>query len=819
MILSESKRDDLLLPYIELLKSKGINCTLGQFKSYMLRKLTNEGRMRNLSLSSNYYLAGAIRYYFNGDLTLNKDLDVFNDGNTNNDVWNEEVCMKLNVLINILRNAYIDTIGETFEQPEDFGTLTLPKLLRKYNKKIEKEIQNGSSVIDSTKIEDDGLDRTPTIGNGYTFDILYNYNQATKYNSYTEPGAWCITYGKHHFDSYIRRYGIHYVIFRKDGFVNVNRVKGPEWTSEKPQDEYGCSLIALLQSNTNGEPVLITSRWNHGYYTDNSSCEADHAFTKEEFMQKTGVTDADLQRIFEIWKKDRQLYSDSDAAEIDTVSKEEKLSALRQVKYAQMRINGGDLNVSNVFRIAENLMGGQDVANAKINKGTYWCKTTFAAEHSFYFLIDRGKILFDTFISDDMQPFVRSSFGTNRPLHSYNNLVLIGTKKYIMLFDLRKHEIINIEGTNKFKCIPNLSHGTTNMDPKKTFYEVAVSKQQSFIMNLATNQPLKLPNGSYFFNSVRSSGQSGRSYNVIGRSNLHPHICGGANGCFLEIYYDLSSGERYIYNIDERRFLSDNEIPKDNNNRLIGTVTYAYVPGYTVWCMVTPDMAVRGNTYSRPLLLFKNNQQISFGEYSEFRYLAYLGNGLVHFAPYTAEHTNRYSGGDDYYVYDTQNNDFFKSPNGRLINTTDIDSSMDTSECMNSRMLFIKASGGYPSFSYIYDKKQKEFLKNPYNYPSEYLFDVERYGYKDGGGIVYVIVPNAASWWDYNSYGSDEEHNEWKKDYRRLYVPGADNSDVYTVGNTRWSGIKLDADLDNNSYDMNDIKDIVTEVINKLINR
>ena len=136
MILSESKRDDLLLPYVEMLKAKGINCSLGQLKSYMLKKLTNEARMRNLSLGSNFYLAGAIRYYFNGDLTLNKDLDVYNDGQTTNDVWNEDACRKLNALINILRNAYIDTIGETFEQPEDFGTLTLPKLLRKYGKKI-----------------------------------------------------------------------------------------------------------------------------------------------------------------------------------------------------------------------------------------------------------------------------------------------------------------------------------------------------------------------------------------------------------------------------------------------------------------------------------------------------------------------------------------------------------------------------------------------------------------------------------------------------------------------------------------------------------
>ncbi|MBP3630225.1 MAG: hypothetical protein J6J23_01915, partial [Clostridia bacterium] len=307
MILSESKRDDLLLPYIEMLRAKGINCTLGQFKSYMLKKLTNEARMRNLSLGSNFYLAGAVRYYFNGDLTLNKDLDVYNDGQTKNDIWNEDVCQKLNALINILRNAYIDTIGETFEQPEDFGTLTLPKLLRKYGKKIAKEIEsNGTNDID-TDSDNDGLDRNDRVGKNYSFEIIYSYKQATKYNQFTDPGAWCITYGKQHYDAYIKRLNIHYVIFKQDGFADVKRQFGPEWTSKKPQDEYGCSLIAVLQSNINGEPIYITSRWNHGY---EKHCEADHAFTKEEFFAKTGVNDDDLQRIFTIWKQDAPKYSE-----------------------------------------------------------------------------------------------------------------------------------------------------------------------------------------------------------------------------------------------------------------------------------------------------------------------------------------------------------------------------------------------------------------------------------------------------------------------------------------------------------------------------
>ena len=163
-----------------MLKDKGINCTLGQFKSYMLKKLTNEARMRNLSLGSNFYLAGAVRYYFNGDLTLNKDLDVYNNGQTRNDVWNEDVCQKLNALINILRNAYIDTIGETFEQPEDFGTLTLPKLLRKYGKKIQKELDSNNKLEIDGNNENDGLDRNDRVGQNYSYEIIYSFKQATK---------------------------------------------------------------------------------------------------------------------------------------------------------------------------------------------------------------------------------------------------------------------------------------------------------------------------------------------------------------------------------------------------------------------------------------------------------------------------------------------------------------------------------------------------------------------------------------------------------------------------------------------------------------
>lgn len=345
MLLFESSRDNLLMPYLNLMREKGIECSLSQLKQFLLAKFVNEGNIMSLSLESNYYLAGVARYYFEGKLTVNKNVNAMYP--KIKDVFNQDICQRLSVLIVILRNAYIDSVGTQFEQPEDFGTLSLEKLLRKYNKAINAELGIGSEK-EKEKPEkvDDGLNRDEHVGDGYTFDILYSYEDAKKYHRFTEPGAWCITYGEQHYNGYIRRLKIHYVIFRKDGWENVPRQKGPNWTSLKPQDEYGNSLIALLQSNENGAPVYITSRWNHGSYADNSQCEADHAYTPEEFKRVTGVSDGDLKRIFDIWEKDRKKNGEKVSQSRSELNKKRD-NVLRIFKYAQMRINGG--NFDNAF--------------------------------------------------------------------------------------------------------------------------------------------------------------------------------------------------------------------------------------------------------------------------------------------------------------------------------------------------------------------------------------------------------------------------------------------------------------------------------------
>ena len=830
MILSESKRDDLLLPYIEMLRAKGINCTIGQFKSYMLKKLTNEARMRNLSLGSNFYLAGAVRYYFNGDLTLNKDLDVYNNGQTKNDVWNEDVCQKLNALINILRNAYIDTIGETFEQPEDFGTLTLPKLLRKYGKKIQKELDaNGELEIDGND-ENDGLDRNDRVGQNYSYEIIYNYNQATKYNQYTDPGAWCITYAKQHYDSYIRSLDIHYVIFKQDGFENVKREFGPEWTPQKPQDEYGCSLIALLQSNNNGEPVYITSRWNHGY---EKHCEADHAFTKEEFFAKTGVNDDDLQRIFTIWKQDAPKYSNDDTE--SSVSKEEKLNVLRTLKYTQMKINGGDMDVSGTIKFVTNLNGEQREINdgkIKITKSTLWCRTVFPSNHVFYFIMDKGKIVFETLIPDSLlencysSNIVYDGIEYNR-LRGYSNLSVILTKRYIMLYDLRRHCIIDIDGETKFKCIPVSAHYDVN---SKCFYEVRYGRKQLALLNVATNLPLRLPNGSCWVNKVRSNGA--RGYSCLGHSNLDAsrHI-GETGGGVLELIYDASSGERYLYDIDKKTFLNEDDIPKPENPSLI----YRFYNGFrmpgAIAFYVTRKTERDYMAYGCPIKILINGQFLKINGNDLFTDLTYAGDDFIIFIPYNGEiqpHWQRQRS-----LYDLKSKKEVINPiTNKVLKFHSSPGFSSNCEIEESRLLFIvidekyavyRTADGYEqNGELIFDKQTKGFIKNPCGFPGEYLFNIINRGGKDGSGIVIAANNTSLYGWRLTQAIHNGDTEAANRSFRILDVPGADNSNPFPKGSyyDYLNNVpRVWANDTTPEYSMDDVQQMVREAINKILNK
>lgn len=800
-ILNESKRDDLLLPYLEILKQRGINATLGQLKSFMLRKLTDEGRIRNLSLGSNFYLAGAVRYYFNGDLTLNKDLSVFKNDPTAKDTWNEEVCTRLNVLINILRDAYIDTIGETFEQPEDFGTLSIAKLLRKYNKKInavltgEKEEESEESVTDNS------------FGNGYTYEILYSYQDARKYCDATYPGSWCITYGENHYNGYIKHLGIHYVILRKNGWENVERKKGPDWSYHKPQDEYGCSLIALLQSNTNGEPIYITSRWNHGWSSDNSHCEADHAFTKADLMQKTGITDEDLQKIFAEWKKGVSLRNRTGKE-----FKKEQLKVVRQLKYAQMRINGGDFSsITDTIKVYGNFSA--PLSEAKINKHLLLCSTSIGAGDTYFFLMDKGKIIFDTLTAKDCtigysevneNTEYNAIFDrrTSSLMKGYNNLMMLQFPTYILLYDTRRRQIIEIDGIKKFKAIPRMTEKYPN-----SFYEIRLSNREAALSSTSTNTPLKLPNGSCWFNQIKSS--TPRLYaNTMTRSNLDTHAYNGGQGGMFEILYDESSGERYFYDIAKKRFLENTPEIDGNKLTLCEYFTYQDYNSFMVQSSISDDFGWRSSY--RPIILMRNGEVIEIEGHRYFKDLKSFGSGIITFIPFTEANRYETTWRLSSTLYDLQERRLLQHP----VTGEALDESYSCSSYPENRILFIHKKkednvGWRHSPFILYDKMYREFIKNPIGVPSEYDFYLDSKGNEDGSGIVVVKTQN-----------EDSRYSRWESDgdlsnYFLLNIPGVDNSVYINSDNPWWRG--MDVLPKTEQVNVSDIENMVNEVVYRIL--
>lgn len=670
-ILDESTRDNLLIPYVNMINQNGGNTTVSQLKQYLLAKFVNEANIRNLSLSSNYYLAGVARYYFEGNLTSNRVLNVFNQ--KQEDVWNREICDRLNALILVLRNHYIDTIGTEFEQPEDFGALPLEKLLKKYNKVINKEL----GIEDTPKETKPTfkIDRNNKVGNGYTFDIIYSYEEARKYNKATEPGAWCITYGQQHYNAYVRRLNIHYVIFAKDGYENIPRRKGPNWTYKKPQDEYGNSLIALLQSNKDGEPVYITSRWNHGTSKDGTNCEADHAYTKQEFLNIVGIDDATLQRIFKIWENDRKTKNPSlDRKQLSA----DRLNILRIFKYAQMRINGGDANpfeeynfrinrvLTNVDRFSQiknEVWNNTDSTKSESLKKQYnriikdsirICEVIIN-DTPYYFLMDKNRILFDTIVKQDspydlpINHFYSSEDEYTTPAKNLTNIIRCDVVNGIMLYNTKLHDFITIDGKRKFKFVAQVPTWEFSHSPDGTgFYEVKMTDKQLALVDIKTNKPIKLPNGSCWVECVKYASQRTHYSQQVYTDFIPSKV-----GC-IEMIYDSSSGEEYFYDIATKSFINpENGVDFINYDKIrIGNLENPF--GMYEICYYAKETYVPTTVIpyyqGKPVIIPLNG--VVQGGYSLLKEISYCGKNIFELKTLSRE----------YYLWDWQENKIYNLP-------------------------------------------------------------------------------------------------------------------------------------------------------------
>lgn len=532
-LLIEGVRDKALERFMPLLQKRGINVSISQLKNALLTKFVNEANIHSLSLHSNFYLLGVAIYYFNGNLTTNKMINILYP--RVKDKFIPEICNRLDKLIEMLRNSYIDSVGTQWELTEDFGNLPLDKLLKKYNSKINKAL--GIDVKPKKVSEQPSVSDDYTAGQ-YTYEILYSYEDATKYKEATSPGAWCITYGQQHYKGYISRLNIHYVVFARQGYEKVKRQVGKGYTKQKPHDEYGNSLICVLQSNSSPQPIFITSRWNHGSTLDGTNgTEADHAYTTDEFLNVIGCDYSVLERAYEQWKTNKPKQNSFDRSK----AYENKLNALRHIKYIQMLLNGG-ASVKEVYDRYNSMEGfglsfscfDEDSKNdSKIN-GTYFLRLK-CGEEEWTTVMDRKKIFFeDLFINKRVWYNIKdhNNFYT---LYSYSDPIYI--------FDKRRHQFFNIEGVNKFKAVSN---GFENDLYNETYGIVVANGTQAALVKLDTLKPVRTPQGHVWFEYIGKSFSMNSDMLTYSR---HIHIDYNISKYkLIHLVYDSSANEDYYFN-------------------------------------------------------------------------------------------------------------------------------------------------------------------------------------------------------------------------------------------------------------------------------
>ena len=442
-LLNEGSRDNQLLPYLQILNNRGIKVNLSQLKQFLLKKFVNEAYIRALSQSSNLYLVGVTKYYMNGDLTYNTELNVFNDDIE--DKFNQEICQQLNEIIIYLRNAYIDTTGTEFMEPEDFGTLSIAKLFKKYSKKIEK-----------LKTERELKNTIPNTSKQYKVDIMYTQYDCVQYDEATEPGAWCITYAPQHYDYYTRHNKSHFVIFAQEGYQDIPREVGENY----PLDTFGLSLLAVQQSNVDGSFIGCTTRWNHGGFNHEPRIDhADNALNYEQFKEVVGISDEEFLTIFNDWKNNKKIGGKGNKSKI------EKLDAIRKFKYAQMLIRNGvsikkliDDRILRNARVLHSNVAYKIPSETKIATSVYSIWVEMPDGNKYSTILDRGVVKVDEVLcygGDDTICTLETAsrkYEFNGIINAIDKipetiLVCRGSKNgCAILYDIARHHIINIDG-------------------------------------------------------------------------------------------------------------------------------------------------------------------------------------------------------------------------------------------------------------------------------------------------------------------------------------------------------------------------------------
>ena len=549
--LFEGKRDDQLQPYVDICRKHGIDMTISGLKQKMLNKLRTEASMDSISLQSNFYLVGAVKYYFNGDLTTNKRLNILYP--QYEDRFKPDVCSKLNRIILILRNAYIDSVGTKWAQPEDFGKLTIDKLFKKYERTLEKiygdkETPTGKETKKVSPLEYKSGNGT----GGYSMEVILQHNQCIKYNALTSPGAWCITFNNPgNYNNYTRGNKSHFIIFKKRRCDNIPYKPGNGF----PKDKYGLSMLAVQQSNVDGQFICCTTRWNHGGYNGVPSIpNADFVYRDEDtFCNETGIPHEMLAKAFEAYKENKRLLNAETNADRSKDAAEraaERRDIIRKFKYAQMMINGGKA-LSQIFTNPND--GKEDpqycrcvVGNGKVNKSVYLVKIEHLGE-TIGTLCVRGKLIYDQMLfRDHIQRIGCLSEDTwyNKRENTKNpNILMIDMGYYSgrVLFDLRRNKIITVAGKKKFENAQTIEYEGKYTD----FVYVMINSRRSGIYDCRRGKAINVDNIEAFYDIVYDKGwQKNVRYGLPKNAILKVKVSDSWQDDWNERYqyYDLERG-------------------------------------------------------------------------------------------------------------------------------------------------------------------------------------------------------------------------------------------------------------------------------------
>lgn len=549
-ILLEGSRDNALLP---VMQRYGIEMSLSQFKQAMLRKLTSGG-LRSLSLGGNFYLLGAIMYYLNGDLTENTPAIFEPNRSDNPDDWKDtfkrDVCIRLNVLISILRNHHVDTLGAEMEQPEDFGNLPLNKLLKKYNSKINK-------ALGITKDSKNTFLTDTTAGQNYTYEVITSYEQCKKYNGYTD---WCITWRDTdaHYNGYTKearnpaRKPAHFIIFRQNGFESIPEKAEPEmWLPgpeglPKPQDTFGNSLIALLQLDDSPKPTIITSRWNHGSKIG-EKLEADQAYTTEEFLKTIGCDKSILEKVYKEWVAQA-------GSEANTSSRMEKTNIIRRYKYAQMSINNGN-TVENIFKDKVYVLGTGK--KGRTATALVYLPISENGGYGYITLYDRGKLFYDDYLvkvskwvdPKNYKSYIRNDDDYRENGFTYNVPLMLRNDKFeVSMYNPMLKKFLNIGGIRFFPKYDYWFCCGWYFRNNRRFVAVGMTINKVAIVDMQKCEPAVVAdNGNPWFERIQKIGVSEEKRNRRKQYTYLPDIQQNSMKHQYILTYDSASDEKYIF--------------------------------------------------------------------------------------------------------------------------------------------------------------------------------------------------------------------------------------------------------------------------------